>query len=1066
MISGIRLLRSALIALVVAAPLLLGSAAVQLISVRDDSSPVSVGGNEDSGSAVLSADGRYVLFASMSANLTVISNPAPQSGLLPRRQQVFLRDRQTAAAALVSFNLAGNYGGNDDSFPAAISTNGQFALFESAASDLVSSDTNNATDIFLRDVLSGTNLLMSVRTNGGSGNRTSRHATMTPDARYIAFVSVANNLVAGDTNGIPDVFVRDRVAGTTTLVSVGARSTGSASILVGSSEAPEITPDGRYVAFFSTATNLVPGVTNVGEVYVRDLVVGTTVMASTNARALLQSAVGTQNGISCNHRISEDGRYVAFVTTTNPIASFNSRGVAMRRDLQAGVTQIIHTNVNVPNLVPEDIRTLDFTPDGRFVAFIGNTNVSGNVAQAVYQWDGQSATTALVSGNLAGGVTLGTSCDWPSMDASGRYVAFVCSGENLVGNTLVGLPQLYLRDMQSGVTELLSQNAAGVGYAVNTLTAPAVSADGQVVVFDAWDGELTPADNNRVNDVFSRDRGVLATEMISQRDATLPALTVPSGAGSGSGLASVSYDGRFVAFVSDAPITPTGNANGLRNVFVRDLFLRTNYLVSAATNGTGGNGHSIHPVISGDGRYVAFTSHANNLVAGDNNNFADVFLCDLKTGTRSLVSVKTNANANGDSQLPLISADGRYVTFRSVAQNLTTTTTAGENLFQRDLQTGITRALTTLGLNSWAQTPDGSRMAFVGQIPGDLAAKIYVWSSTTMARIYTNNAASPWLISISPNGQRLAYMVIGGTPALHTAHLISNTNGLVSTGPFPSRVGLKFSTDGRYLAYATAANKINDSNGAHDVWLYDFVAGTNIQVCERYDAVFTPNGPSDSPDISPDGRFVVYRSLATNAVPNDQNNVADVLLFDRGSNTTFLVSRAAAMNRPANGLSMMPVFSGDGQTLVFASWASDLQTGDFNNASDIIGLALPTAAITDSDGDQMDDTWEMQFFGTLARNGTLDFDGDGMSDFLEFQTLTNPTNQSSAFRAELGLAPEPEIRWSAQPWRSYQVQYLDATDPGAWQTLSNTPSLSDGVGKMSDPAPSAAQRYYRVLRKP
>ena len=159
--------------------------------------------------------------------------------------------------------MAGNGGGNGDSFPTGISTNGQFALFESRASDLVAGDTNNANDIFVRDMVNGLTTLVSVNTNGTSGDwfRTARGSVMTGDGRYVAFVSTASNLAPRDTNDIADVFVRDLQAGTTTLASVGA-STNSIPPVIGnaiSSESPEITPDGRYVAFYSNATNLVPG---------------------------------------------------------------------------------------------------------------------------------------------------------------------------------------------------------------------------------------------------------------------------------------------------------------------------------------------------------------------------------------------------------------------------------------------------------------------------------------------------------------------------------------------------------------------------------------------------------------------------------------------------------------------------------------------------------------------------------------------------------------------------------------------------------------------------------------
>ena len=203
---------------------------------------------------------------------------------------VFLRDRTAGLTELESVNLDGNGGGNNDSLPRGISTNGQYVLFESSATNLVAGDTNNATDIFVRDRISGSTVLVSVSMNGTVPNGNSRDPVMTPDGRYVAFVSEASNLVPGDVNGIPDVFVRDLTANTTTLVSVGAVSTGSASLQSGS-ESPDITPDGHFIMFYSSATNVVTGGIKAGEVYVRDVVGGTTIWASTNAQSIFGGTV-------------------------------------------------------------------------------------------------------------------------------------------------------------------------------------------------------------------------------------------------------------------------------------------------------------------------------------------------------------------------------------------------------------------------------------------------------------------------------------------------------------------------------------------------------------------------------------------------------------------------------------------------------------------------------------------------------------------------------------------------------------------------------------------------------
>ena len=247
----------------------------QLVSGRDSGQAPPAGGSGDSCLPLLSPDGRFVLFASTANNLILASNGLPIPALTPARLNVYLRDRSNATTVLASVNLTGTGGGNGDSFPAGVSLDGRYAIFESSATDLVTGDTNAATDIFVRDFVSGTTRPVSVSTNGFPGNGASRSAVMTPDGRYVAFVSAATNLVTTDTNGISDVFVRDLQTGVTTLVSAGATSTNFTNFL-SSSEAPDITPDGRFVAFFSTATNLVPGVVTTGDLYIRDLLNSTT----------------------------------------------------------------------------------------------------------------------------------------------------------------------------------------------------------------------------------------------------------------------------------------------------------------------------------------------------------------------------------------------------------------------------------------------------------------------------------------------------------------------------------------------------------------------------------------------------------------------------------------------------------------------------------------------------------------------------------------------------------------------------------------------------------------------
>ena len=193
-------------------------------------------------------------------------------------------------------------------------------------------------------------------------------------------MSAASDLVAGDTNGLADVFVRDVQAGTTTLVSVGAKA--KAGTIGGGSELPDITPDGRYVAFYSTASNLVPGAVNSGDIYVRDLTSGTTTWASSYALTAVQLIKATSTVVAYNHVLSADGQYVAYEASTSPLAGPASAGVILRYNVLSGITDLVCTNAAVGSGLPEDIRSLDMTPDGRFIAFVGGTNtVSGNRRQ-------------------------------------------------------------------------------------------------------------------------------------------------------------------------------------------------------------------------------------------------------------------------------------------------------------------------------------------------------------------------------------------------------------------------------------------------------------------------------------------------------------------------------------------------------------------------------------------------------------------------------------------------------------------------------------------------------------
>ncbi len=961
-----------------------------LVSVRDGLQMPPAGGSGDSRTPILTPDGRFVLFASTANNLVSLNggNPLPVVGA--QKFNVFERDRINGTTTLISINLTASGGGNGDSLPTAVSNDGRYALFESSAADLVSGDTNGVTDVFLRDVWSNATVLISISTNGGVGNDVSRGSTLTPDGRYVAFTSAATNLVANDNNGIADVFVRDWQNGLTRLASVGAKAASSPSVI--GSESPDISADGRYVVFYSVATNLVPGVTNNGgEIYVRDLAASTTAWVSAGAHTILG------NNVNCfNHALSTNGNFVAYEAYTNS-SSGAYFATIFRFSLASGLTDIICTNAYVPSSNFEDFHDLSLTPDGLFIVFIANTNPIS--ASSVYLWDAQTGINTLVSGDLNGNIPSGSVCDWPVVDPTGRFVAFLSNASGLVTNPVTDNFHLYLADVQTGVTILVDADTNGAGGGVSVAAVPQLSADGKLVAFEAPDGSLVPNDRNHDVDVFIHDFAADTNELISAHDPALPSAS-PNGI-SGLTAFSSSTDGRWLVFASEAENLVSGITNGFRNIFVRDLKYGTNLLVSVSTNGGLADGVSSEPAISGDGRFVVFSSAADNLVPGDTNNAQDVFVRALPNGPTVLVSVNAGGTGSGNklSGSALISLTGQYILFQSQATDLAVGNFSGSaNLFLRDVSTGVTYALTKSGVLNSAITPDGRLVAYMTSAGG-----IFVWDTLVAGNVWTNSAApQSAAIGISPNGT----IIVNISSSLTYWNRSTGAHALIGPGyGFGSHTGVRFSADGRFLTYAAAPTSTSTTN---QVYLYDFQTGSNVRLSVAVGTGLVANGASDSPDISADGRYVAFRSFATNLLAGGiSNNVPNLYLYDRlGGNLSLLTTDQSTGGQPDNR-SRTPVFSPDGLTLFFQSWASDLVPMDFNHGGDVLA---------------------MQFLYVTLVPGV-----------------------------------DPMLTWTERPGETYEVQYKDNLGDPVWQPVSGTVTIDGNQASITDLTPANGQRFYRVV---
>ncbi|MGH9266613.1 MAG: TolB family protein, partial [Acidimicrobiales bacterium] len=432
----------------------------------------------------------------------------------------------------------------------------------------------------------GTTERVSVATTGAQarGGRFSTPA-ITPDGRYITFHSSATNLVPDDTNDRDDVFVHDTRTGVTERVSVATGGGQSK----GGSFFPDISDDGRYVVFGSGANNLVAGDTNAlfsptasleatgRDVFVHDRRTGVTERVSVATAgvegACLNSAgarVVCGGGVAAaNAAISADGRYVAFAAAATNLVAGDTNG------------------------------QLD-----------------------IFVHDRQARATTRVSVDSAGAQGTGGASISPDLSADGRYVTFQSAKTNLVTPDAGGFIDVFVHDRHTATTSIVSVSSAGQ-QGVGISQVPSISADGRIVAFESRASNLAPGDTNAQADIFAHDRVTRTTTRSS-------VATAGTEADFDSLFAKVSPDGRFVAFDSQASTLVPDDTNGRRDVFVRDRVAGTTTRVTVASRGGGqGNAGSFFPAISRDGRYVAFSSEASNLVPGDTNGAPDVFRHDL-----------------------------------------------------------------------------------------------------------------------------------------------------------------------------------------------------------------------------------------------------------------------------------------------------------------------------------------------------------------------------------------------------------------------------------------------------
>jgi Tol biopolymer transport system component len=399
-------------------------------------------------------------------------------------------------------------------------------------------------------------------------------------------------------------------------------------------------------------------------------------------------------------------------------------------------------------------------------------------------------------------------------------------------------------------------------------------------------------------------------------------VSVDSGGTQGNGYsasAAISADGRFVAFWSFATNLVPGDINESADVFVHDRETGTTERVSVGVAGTQGNGDSFDPSISADGRFVAFWSHATNLVLLDANRFfkGDVFVHDRLTRITELVSMNSAGDqANAESTQPSISADGRFVAFVSYASNLVPGDTEGwRDVYVRDRQSRTTERVSVSSAG----------------VQGNRDSSEPAISAT--GRFVTFGSDATNLVAGDTNGYYDVFVHDRQTGI--TERVSVDSTG--TEGDLPSNPGA-LSADGRLVVFWSLATNLvaGDTNGATDVFVHDRLTGTTERVSVDSAGNQAAGWSSGTPSMSTDGRFVAFLSAATNLVPGDTNGVFDVFVHDRQTGTTERVSVSNAGNEGDDGsFSVVAALSADGRFVAFQSYATNLVPGDTNGVEDV-----------------------------------------------------------------------------------------------------------------------------------
>ncbi|MBL8297584.1 MAG: hypothetical protein JNN30_04465 [Rhodanobacteraceae bacterium] len=765
-----------------------------------------------------------------------------------RVADLFVHDASTGGIERVNLSSSGAQADDSVGEISGISDNGRYVVFDSAARNLVATPTFGRRQVYLRDRVAGTTTLLSGN-GGGAAQADSRNPQLSADGRYVVFDSDAAFISSEDTNGLRDIYQLDRQTSTYTLISVSA----DGRLGNGESYEAQISADGSSVVFNTRATNLTAGDTNgFADLLLRKPAAGTLQRVSVKADG---SQLQFSSYLSPMNALSADGRFVLMTAyealepaDTNDATDgylYDSQDGSVRR-VTLGVSDAQINGFSSAHGLSRDAARIVFQSDGPNVA---PGQGSGN--SRVFVRDLNTATNTQITFRN-GGEEAGDSVYAPAMSSDGVTVVAITTNSNFVAGDNNLMNDLIRQAGRGSAAQRLSSPAAGPGIAAANHDSGAVfqrfsaSEDGRFVAFASFASNLVPGDLNGTNDVFVRDRLLGTTERVS-------VYSNGSEGNCGSLGADISSDGRYVVFYSCTPFD-TATPSPYTDVYRHDRLMDTTTLVARTPSNTHANSHSSLPSLSGDGRFVAFRSCASNLVAGDSNGFCDIFVRDMDTGTTALATPSvTPGGANTTTDYAEISGNGRYVFYMSEATNLVANdSNAAFDAFRFDRITQTVELISrnTQGVQSDATSSfegtshDGEQALF-----WSVGSNLSPGSATTAYYVRNIAAGTTELVSRTSSGERLASVLFSAA----------------------------ISADGKRVAFTTSASGPGLGSGNKLVLFErDFARLSQIR---ELDPIF---GLSEDLQLLDTGRKLLASSADNDLVADDGNNhFSDVFLFDK-----------------------------------------------------------------------------------------------------------------------------------------------------------------------------------------